>query len=195
MVKYLETWKKARCYYLGILILIVIFIFATPRSVDAGTEPVNQELESGNDTVIEIQDQRNFNKIMLDNSVSSVRDPDTYAARVKIPTHRVYIYMFRSGSTTKVNVYAKYVSTIYSANMLHISSLKILTKTQKTQYKSFGTIRKTFPAGTSRYIYLGNAKIPKTVKKAYVRGTGIRVYTLKKGWLSTTNATGIGNIQ
>lgn len=116
------------------------------------------------------------------------------AAKVKVPTYGVFIYLFRSGKTTTVNVYAKYVSTLYSANTLKMSSLKIMTSTQKTTYKNFGPVYKTFPAGKSKYVYLGNAKIPKTVKKAYVRATGIKVYTLKKGWLSVSNATGIATI-
>lgn len=51
-----------------------------------------------------------------------------------------------------------------------------------------------FSGGKSEYVYLGNAKIPKTVKKAYVRAAGIKVYTLKKGWLSGSNATGTATI-
>ena len=215
--------KNTKLKLIICILTMLSLVFATPIFANATTYNSTQNSSPSKEIIDVIPDNEELPKAEQDNATNAQlpissqtatiyneeqlkdnaliyggesNNPDSLISPKKaILTHKVGILLVRSGNTTKVNVYIHYTSPYYTANIVKMSSLKIMTSTQKTTYKSFGSVYKTFPAGKSRYIYLGNAKIPKSVKKAYVKGTGISVYTLKKGWLSVTNAAGLATIQ
>ena len=182
---------KKRKIFIVTLVLIVLSLstisqaYATTNSSEP-TQNISSNLQE-----IPIYDEDEAKEILYGDGF----DNDATKARLSVLTHKVGVMLARSGNTKKVLVYLIYTSPYYKANAIKMSSLKIKTTTKKTTYKSFGKFTKTFPAGTSRYIYLGNTSIGKTVKKAYVSGTGVYTYTLKKGWLSVSNIIGNATIQ
>lgn len=111
--------------------------------------------------------------------------------RAKQVTPVATFSVVRSGKSQKCELYFKGVGTM-SFNTLYIAKVSVgnTSMLKPKTFKTFNKVMRSFSAGSTRYIKLGELNIPTNEKKVIVAPSGVEVNTLSKGWIKLYSKSG-----